>query len=82
MQGPLRRRWHGAWCCGPRVSDRYHCQAPLCAACVEVDLDAAAVDEQTVEDIIGHGHLAEDVLPDIAFGPAHEAPFDKLRTGL
>jgi hypothetical protein len=43
-----------------------------------VDLDAAAIDEQSIGCAIGACKRAEDALPDAALGPAHEAIVERL----
>jgi hypothetical protein len=43
-----------------------------------MDLDAGAVDEQAIRDILTTRQRGKDTLPDAALGPAHEAVVERL----
>ena len=43
-----------------------------------MNLEAGAVDEQPVGTAFGSGKRTEDVLPDAAIGPSHEAVIKRL----
>lgn len=77
--GPSCRRRRGAWCCAHLSCGRYHWpRPPFFAARAAVDLDAAAVDEQSVGRIVLAGQGSEDPFPDAALRPAHEAVVERL----
>lgn len=51
---------------------------PLLRGRGAVDLDAGGFDEQPVGHILGPGRGAEDILPDVPFGPAREAVVERF----